>query len=114
MVLGTRPENPAAPAAVRAANLGVVLFEDPTYENPTKGDPAMFASSDVLCPNTPMMLAQGEPFRAFYRKQQTAGKTLWLYSCSGPAKLLDPVTYHRAQAWLALRDGWSCISGSPG
>ena len=91
--------------AVRAANLGVVLFEDPTYENPAKGDPAMFASSDVLCPNTPMMLAQGEPFRAFYRKQQTAGKTLWLYSCSGPAKLLDPVTYHRAQAWLAFQMG---------
>ncbi len=92
-------------AAVRAANLGVVLFEDPTYENPAKGDPAMYASSDVLCPNTPMMLAQGEPFRAFYRKQQAAGKTLWLYSCSGPAKLLDPVTYHRAQAWLAFQMG---------
>jgi hypothetical protein len=92
-------------AAVRAANLGVVLFEDPTYTDPTKGDPAMFAASDVLCPNTPMMLAQGEPFRAFYRKQQAAGKTLWLYSCSGPAKLLDPITYHRAQAWQAFQIG---------
>ncbi|MDD4103035.1 MAG: hypothetical protein PHU80_10460, partial [Kiritimatiellae bacterium] len=30
---------------------------------------------------------------------------LWLYSCSGPAKLLDPVTYHRAQAWLAFQTG---------
>ena len=92
-------------AAIRAAKLGVVLFEDPTYEKPTKGDPAMFASSDVLCPNTPMMLAQGDPFRAFYLKQQAAGKTLWLYSCSGPAKLLDPITYHRAQAWLAFQMG---------
>jgi hypothetical protein len=92
-------------AAVKAANLGVVLFEDPTYTDPAKGDPAMFAASDVLCPNTPMMLAQGEPFRGFYRKQQAAGKTLWLYSCSGPAKLLDPVTYHRAQAWLAFQMG---------
>jgi hypothetical protein len=92
-------------AAVRAADLGVALFEDPTYENPAKGDPAMFAACDVLCPNTPMMLAQGEPFRAFYRAQQAAGKTLWLYSCSGPAKLLDPITYHRAQAWLAFQMG---------
>ena len=92
-------------SAVRAAKLDVVLFEDPTYEDPSKGDPAMFAASDVLCPNTPMMVQQGEPFRAFYRQRREAGKTLWLYSCSGPAKLLDPVAYHRAQAWLAFQMG---------
>jgi len=92
-------------AAVKAANLGVVLFEDPTYTDPAAGDPAMFAASDVLCPNTPMMLEQGAPFRNFYARQREAGKTLWLYSCSGPAKLLDPVTYHRAQAWLAFQLG---------
>jgi hypothetical protein len=92
-------------AAVKAANLGVVLFEDPTHTDPAKGDPAMFAASDVLCPNTPMLLAQGERFRDFYLKQQAAGKALWLYSCSGPAKLLDPITYHRAQAWIAFQLG---------
>ena len=91
--------------AIRAAKLGVLLFEDPTYDDPGKGDPAMFASSDILCPNTPMMVRCGEPFRAFYRRQRAAGKTFWLYSCSGPAKLLDPVTYHRAQAWLAFQMG---------
>ena len=91
--------------AVKAAKLGVVLFEDPTYTDPSKGDPGMFALSDVLCPNTPMLVAQGDPFRAFYRTQREAGKTLWLYSCSGPAKLLDPVTYHRAQGWLAFQMG---------
>lgn len=91
--------------AVHAANLGVVLFEDPTYTDPSKGTPALFASSDVLCPNTPMLVAQGTAFRDFYRRQKAAGKTLWLYSCSGPAKLLDPVTYHRAQAWLAFQLG---------
>ena len=91
--------------AVRAANLGVVLFVDPTYTDPRKGDPAMFAAHDVLCPNTPMMVAQGKPFRDFYLRQKEAGKTLWLYSCSGPAKLLDPITYHRAQAWLAFQIG---------
>lgn len=92
-------------AAIKAAKLGVILFEDPTYAEPLKGDPAMFASADVLCPNTPMMLAHGEPFRMFYRQQQSAGKTLWLYSCSGPAKLLDPIAYHRAQPWLAFQMG---------
>jgi hypothetical protein len=92
-------------AAVKAAKTGVVLFEDPTYRDPHKGDAAMFAASDILCPNTPMLLAQGKPFRDFYLKQRMAGKTLWLYSCSGPAKLLDPVTYHRAQAWQAFKMG---------
>ncbi len=92
-------------AAVRAADLGVVLFLDPTYKEPSQGDPAMFAAMDVLCPNTPMMLEQGERFRAFYLNQQAAGRRLWLYSCSGPAKLLDPVTYHRAQCWLAFQLG---------
>jgi len=91
--------------AVRAANLGVTLFVDPTYPDPAKGDPEMYALHDILCPNTPMMVRQGEPFRDFYMRQQKAGKTLWLYSCSGPAKLLDPVTYHRAQAWLAFQLG---------
>jgi hypothetical protein len=92
-------------SAIREAKLGVLLFEDPTYEAPEKGDPAMFAASDILCPNTPMMQQHGEAFRAFYRGQQKEGKTLWLYSCSGPAKLLDPVAYHRAQAWLAFQMG---------
>ncbi len=91
--------------AIRAANLGVVLFEDPTYTDPAKGNPAMFAASDVLCPHTPMMVMEGKPFRDFYLRQKEAGKTLWLYSCSGPAKLLDPITYHRAQAWLAFQIG---------
>ncbi len=92
-------------AAVRSANLGVVLFVDPTYTDPGKGDPAMFAANDILCPNTPMLVEQGWPFRDFYVRQKESGKTLWLYSCSGPAKLLDPITYHRAQAWIAFQIG---------
>ena len=91
--------------AVRAANLGVVLFEDPTYTAPSKGNPEMFALCDVLCPHTPMMVSEGKPFRDFYLRQKEAGKTLWLYSCNGPARLLDPIIYHRAQAWLAFQIG---------
>ncbi len=91
--------------AIRAANPGVVIFEDPTYRKPEDGLPEMYALSDVLCPNTPMMLNQGEPFKQFYLKQRDAGRELWLYSCSGPAKLLDPITYHRAQKWRAFEIG---------
>jgi len=92
-------------AAVKAADQGVVLFVDPTYTDPHKGNPAMFAANDILCPNTPMLLAQGQPFRDFYTRQREMGKTLWLYSCSGPAKTLDPISYHRAQAWQAFQMG---------
>ncbi|NOY81960.1 MAG: DUF4091 domain-containing protein [Kiritimatiellaeota bacterium] len=52
-----------------------------------------------------MMVNQGEKFRRFYLDQKTRGRTLWLYSCSGPAKQLDPCAYHRGQMWWALRMG---------
>lgn len=91
--------------AIRAANLGVMLFVDPFYADPQKGDPELFATHDILCLHTPMLLKQGEPFRTFYQRQKEAGKTLWLYSANWPAKLLDPIIYHRAQAWLAFQIG---------
>ena len=80
----------------------------------------MFEVCTTLCPNTPMMLAQGDAFREFYEAQRKAGRRLWLYSCSGPAKLLDPIAYHRAQKWWAMRVGatgsfyWAlgCAGGS--
>ncbi|MDD4537583.1 MAG: hypothetical protein PHT80_01090 [Lentisphaeria bacterium] len=91
--------------AIRAANPGIVIFEDPTHSKPENALPEMYELCDVLCPNTPMMLTNGEPFKQFYIKQREAGRELWLYSCSGPAKLLDPITYHRAQKWRAFEIG---------
>lgn len=90
---------------IRAVNPGIKLFQDPTYRDPTKGLPEMFALNDILCPNTPMLITQGQKFRDFYLDQQAQGRTLWLYSCSGPAKKLDPCGYHRGQMWWALRMG---------
>lgn len=93
--------------AIRAAQPDIDIFEDPTYRDPTQGLPEMFDLCTTLCPNTPMMVAQGRPFRDFYEAQRQAGQRLWLYSCSGPAKELDPITYHRAQKWWAMRIGAS-------
>lgn len=93
--------------AIHAAQPDIDIFEDPTYRDPTKGVPDMFAACTTLCPNTPMMIAEGEPFRAFYAAQRAAGRRLWLYSCSGPAKELDPIAYHRAQHWWGMRIGAS-------
>lgn len=93
--------------AIRAAQPEIDIFEDPTYRDPAKGLPEMFEVCTTLCPNTPMMIAEGQPFRDFYEAQRQAGRRLWLYSCSGPAKELDPIAYHRAQKWWAMRIGAS-------
>ncbi len=85
--------------AIRAAEPRVLIWEDPTYRDPTQARPALFEVSHVLCPNRPMWLSQGERFGAFYLAQQNKGRTLQLYSCSGPSTALDPYAYYRLQAW---------------
>lgn len=85
--------------AIRAAEPKVIIWEDPTYRDPTKAPAEMFDVCTVLCPNRPMWLAGGKSFEQFYRDQQRRGRTLEFYSCSGPARLLDPYSYYRLQAW---------------
>jgi len=85
--------------AIKAAEPGVLIWEDPTYRDPTKAPPELFEVCDVLCPNRPMWLERAKLFEPFYLDQQRKGKELQSYSCSGPARLLDPYSYYRLQAW---------------
>ncbi|MCY2988469.1 MAG: hypothetical protein NTY19_11470 [Planctomycetota bacterium] len=91
--------------AIRAAEPKVLIWEDPTYQDPAKAPAELYEVCDILCPNRPMWLERGAPFAKFYREQQSRGRTLQFYSCSGPAKLLDPYSYHRLQAWQAWQVG---------
>jgi hypothetical protein len=91
--------------AIQAAEPEVIVWEDPTYRNPAAAPPELFDVCDVLCPNRPMWLGADPSFADFYRDQQQRGKVLELYSCSGPARLLDPYSYYRLQAWHAWRIG---------
>ncbi|TWT81449.1 F5/8 type C domain protein [Planctomycetes bacterium CA13] len=91
--------------AIRAAEPEVIIWEDPTYRNPTKAPVELYESCDVLCPNRPMWLTEGQSFADFYLDQKNEGRTLEFYSCSGPAKLLDPYSYHRLQAWHCWKVG---------
>jgi hypothetical protein len=91
--------------AIQAAEPGVVIWEDPIYTEPAKALPEMLAISDVLCPNRPMLLQGGTAFADFYKAQKAAGRRLDFYSCSGPAFLLDPYSYHRLQAWSCFEYG---------
>ena len=84
---------------VRKANLKMQFFQDPIWANPEDGLPEAFSLTDILCPNTPMMTSYGQNFKEFYNRQREGGRTLWLYSCLGPAKQLDPLHYWRGQAW---------------
>jgi hypothetical protein len=92
--------------AIKAAQPKVTLFEDPTYSAPQDVKDGFWDDVDVLCPNLPMFLAGNQAFRDFYLNMGKAGKDLWFYSCSGPSKLLDPITYHRSQFWHAARYGF--------
>lgn len=92
--------------AINAAQPRVTLFEDPTYAKPQDVKDGFWNEVDVLCPNLPMFLAGDQAYRNFYLAQQQAGKQMWFYSCSGPSKLLDPITYHRSQFWWAARYGF--------
>jgi hypothetical protein len=91
--------------AIEAAEPEVLIWEDPTYRDPAKAPPELFEVCDVLCPNRPMWLERAERFERFYLDQKRRGKELQSYSCSGPARLLDPYSYYRLQAWHAWRFG---------
>ncbi len=88
---------------IRAAQPDIVIWEDPTWRDPTKATPELFDVSDVLCPNLPMWIEGGQTFAAFYAAQRATGKRLWFYSCSGPGKLLDPYGYYRLQHWFCWK-----------
>ena len=91
--------------AIREAEPRVVIWEDPTYREPWRAPREVFELSDVLCPNRMMWLSRGDRFARFYRQWQQKGKTLHFYSCSGPAKVLDPYSYYRLQAWHCWQVG---------
>lgn len=90
---------------LKAAAPEVVIWNDPTYRDPRDMNPELLALSDVVCPNLPMWMGFSEEMRNIYLDTQAAGAALWFYSCSGPAKLLDPYDYWRGQFWWALRHG---------
>jgi F5/8 type C domain-containing protein len=91
--------------AIRAAQPEVLIWEDPTYRDPSKAPPELFEACDVLCPNRPMWLGASKAFEKVYRKQKEQGRDLQFYSCSGPARLLDPYSYYRLQAWHCWQEG---------
>ncbi len=87
----------------------VNLYIDPLHDNPADALPGLYESMDVICPNMVYIMDKGKPYKDFFMKLKEKGKKLALYACSGPARLLDPVKYHRAQMWRAFEfDAFFC------
>lgn len=91
--------------AIHAAEPELIIWNDPLHTEPAKVAAEYYAQSNVLCPNTPRFLSLGKPYQDFMVAQRRAGRELWFYSCSGPSKLLDPVSYYRGQFWLNVKYG---------
>jgi hypothetical protein len=88
---------------IRAAQPDVVIFNDPIWDPPTKGDPGMYQLSTILCPNLPLAIQGGKSYLDFFLKYREAGHPLWFYSCHGFARLLDPYSYYRMQQWFCWK-----------
>ncbi len=88
--------------AMKKAKVTCKIFEDPIWTDVDKADADMFEVCDIICPNTVHWVMGGKKFRDYYLAQQQKGRELYFYSCSGPAKLLDPITYHRLQHWVCI------------
>ena len=101
--------------AIKAAVPDFKIFNDPVFRDFSKCDKEMFEVTDIICPNTPHMVARNQI--EFFADLHKKGITLWHYSCHGPSRLLDPVTYYRAQHWRSFAmDGegsfyWAMGSG---
>lgn len=103
-----KPEQDAAfipwAEAVREANTGVQIWEDPCHEDPAVVTPRLYELCDILSPSGARFIGSPQSYRDFFVNQQRAGKELWFYNCVN-GKHLDPITYHRGTFWLAIRYG---------
>jgi len=91
--------------AIRSADTGIQIWEDPIYADMSNAHPEFGPACDILCPNRNMFLNAPEKYARYFIEQRDAGVTLEFYSCRGPARLLDPYAYHRMQAWSCWQHG---------
>ena len=91
--------------AIKAAQPGVRIWENPTYLDPAASQPRLLDVADVLALKRRLMIEQGPSFVDFYRERGARGQELAIYGASGPARLVDPYTYHRLQAWACADIG---------
>ncbi|MEN6304677.1 MAG: hypothetical protein ABFD96_18240 [Armatimonadia bacterium] len=91
--------------AIKAAEPEVSIWDDGTREL-ERCTPEILAAVDYMCPHRPSLLAEkNAAVKAVYQRQKEAGKGIYMYSCWGPTRTLDPYAYYRLQAWSAFELG---------
>ena len=90
--------------AIRSAAPELAIWEDPLPQE-DKECLEMLASVDILCPNRTAFRAGDGWNRELFRSQARQGRTLWFYSCDGPARSFDPFSYYLLQEWQAFQEG---------
>ncbi len=88
--------------AINAAGTGILMWSDPVPPGP-EGIETMYAVTDIICPNRKLTMIRPAWYLDQVLAAQAAGKQMWLYNCSGPARNFDPYSYYLAQAWDAFR-----------
>jgi HYR domain len=94
-------------AAIKAAQPGVGIWEDPNFTDPVNAAPRLLDVTDVVALKRSQMAKYGVPFVQFYQQWATGARALNVYGASGPARLLDPYAYDRLQAWICADIGAS-------
>lgn len=88
--------------AIKAAQPGVIVWEDAWHTDPYRANQEMLSSCDVLCPPRPRFITSPQSYRDCFLAHQKAGRELAFYSGSG-GKEADPIAYHRGQFWSAIQ-----------
>lgn len=86
--------------AIKSCGTGFRVFVDPDRADAEKTLKELFDVGDVICPKT-LNVWQGDDDDFYRGISSMTGKELWLYSCNGPSRTFDPISYYRVQAWRA-------------
>ena len=90
--------------ALKKVDTGIRLFNDPIRDYVNTLSEKALSYCDIICPDSRDLMLPGRDAvlrRKLIEKFRKAGKTVQVYSCDGPAKELDPISYHRYQMYLA-------------
>jgi len=83
----------------------IVIWEDPILRKPWDVTSELYEACDVISPKMTALIEGGKEVSDFYAERCKGERELWLFSCSGPARLLDPYAYHRMQEWFCWKAG---------
>jgi hypothetical protein len=89
--------------AIHAAEPDIAIFVDPIPAKPD-GMEDMLQEVTIICPQRQQWMTL-DWVAPLYLRQQANGRTLWFYSCSGPARSFDPFSYYLLQEWHCFKVG---------